>query len=170
MRRPTLFVLAALATATMGGCSARNPTAAQSPETAFIVPKNELERALLFAATDPSRQTEFEARLLVTPVFVRVQPDAVNAINDAVGPDGLLARRVDMQVWVIKDETGALFLTAFTDLDRFNSIYPGAPWARMSGREVLKLAPSGAGVLLNPGLLPSVTLNGADVEMLLATR
>lgn len=117
---------------------------------------------MLKAAAEPSLRPTFERQFLAADVVMRTNPALVPEIQKAIGPDGKLTRKIDIQVWAFKDERGQLVVPIFTSPARLKSVYPGQPWVRLKGREALRMAASHA-VIINPSLTPQVTWTPADI-------
>jgi hypothetical protein len=153
MRR-RVFVSAALAAAAWPAfaqaqtATAPTPAPATPPAAAPITPQNALETTFVAALTDEQMRPVFRRQLLEAPVALVLASSAPDA---------------PPREFPVRD--GVTTSAVFTSSTRLDTVLgPAASRTIVTGRDALTRL-RGKNVVINPGLVPMLTLEAEDVEL-----
>lgn len=120
---------------------------AQSATHEDRTPDSPLEALLQYAVHSQSGQQRFEA---------------------ALGPDGRLTARTQIELWSVTSETPSPLVPMFTSEAAFRRAYPEHPWLSISGQQALSLMAEPIAVRVSDGAGHMVTWSKSEVEVLKA--
>ena len=138
------------------------PDPVSADVAAAFQPRNELEQALMDAATDPKRRPAFQSAVLLAELYA-VTPEAPAEDNGRILNAGESLSLVN-----VPGPDGKPVAAVFTSLERISeALGPGLGYLRMRGDALLEIIARNGGVFLNPGHACRVHWRQTDLAAML---
>jgi hypothetical protein len=138
------------------------PDAASAEVAVAFQPRNELEQALMEAATDPAKRPAFQRAVLLAELYA-VTPEAPAEDNGRILNAGESLALVN-----VPGPDGKPVAAVFTSLERIaEALGPGLGYLRMRGDALFEIIARRGGVFLNPGHPFRVHWGPADIAAML---
>lgn len=111
-------------------------------------PRNDVEAALVQAVHGTTTGQAFEAVFLVSPVYIRIEPETFAALSEGQAT-GATFNPADMKVFAVEPQPGLQAIVVYLSEEGFNRDQPGRHWLRLPGRDLLAFASAnGMGVFV----------------------